>query len=490
MNDQLVVGTVVFLITGKLDYYQGIMKYLSIFGGLGLSLASLVLSQEAGPLAPAVQPVRRQFCGMFEDCEDECGLNRDCEADEVCRQGQCVAIRSTTRLPLPRNSTARVPTATTRPANVTAGRPTARPTAACRWAGHCAGDLCETYDDCDGNMICRSGRCAALNATMTTRQPTVPSRPTITGRPANTTHITITRRPTTTLEPPARPTSSCDWAGHCAGDLCDDEDDCDGLMICRQGRCAALNATLTTGRPTPPVRSTTISASANSTITRRPTPPGRSTTISASANSTITRRPTGPVRSTISPSVNSTITRQPTPPVRSTTISRSANSTITQRPTTPVRPTPTVRSTSSSHDNSTSRATTKPLPPTSRPTTLQPTARPTALCSWAGHCAGDECETYDDCDGDMICRAGRCGPLLETSTSPARQPTTTHPATTSSPTTTRSTPTIGRPITSRPAGVAPGCSANNAAGCVGHSCKTDTDCGSGLVLCKAGTCSL
>ncbi len=31
------------------------------------------------------------------------------------------------------------------------------------------------------------------------------------------------------------------------------------------------------------------------------------------------------------------------------------------------------------------------------------------LCSWAGHCAGDPCSSYDDCDGSMICVNGRCG---------------------------------------------------------------------------------
>ena len=34
--------------------------------------------------------------------------------------------------------------------------------------------------------------------------------------------------------------------------------------------------------------------------------------------------------------------------------------------------------------------------------------RRAGVCSWIGHCAGDRCTTYDDCDGSLICRDGRC----------------------------------------------------------------------------------
>ncbi len=68
-----------------------------------------------------------------------------------------------------------------------------------------SGDPCETENDCDGQLICRSGACASIGATLTigrtsTRPPTI--RPT-------TTRITI--RPTTSSTP------SCEWAGHCTG---------------------------------------------------------------------------------------------------------------------------------------------------------------------------------------------------------------------------------------------------------------------------------
>lgn len=30
-------------------------------------------------------------------------------------------------------------------------------------------------------------------------------------------------------------------------------------------------------------------------------------------------------------------------------------------------------------------------------------------CSWNGHCVGDPCSTYDDCDGSLICINSKCG---------------------------------------------------------------------------------
>ena len=37
--------------------------------------------------------------------------------------------------------------------------------------------------------------------------------------------------------------------------------------------------------------------------------------------------------------------------------------------------------------------------------TPAPTPEP---CSWAGHCKGDPCSTYNDCDGAMTCVSGKC----------------------------------------------------------------------------------
>lgn len=30
-------------------------------------------------------------------------------------------------------------------------------------------------------------------------------------------------------------------------------------------------------------------------------------------------------------------------------------------------------------------------------------------CQWKGHCRGDKCTTYNDCDGDLTCKNGICG---------------------------------------------------------------------------------
>ena len=47
-----------------------------------------------------------------------------------------------------------------------------------------------------------------------------------------------------------------------------------------------------------------------------------------------------------------------------------------------------------------------PAPITS-PTT---TTIGSASCVWQGHCAGATCATYDDCDGNLVCNSGICGP--------------------------------------------------------------------------------
>lgn len=31
-----------------------------------------------------------------------------------------------------------------------------------------------------------------------------------------------------------------------------------------------------------------------------------------------------------------------------------------------------------------------------------------ASCSWIGHCVGDPCSNYNDCDGSLICQNNKC----------------------------------------------------------------------------------
>jgi hypothetical protein len=46
---------------------------------------------------------------------------------------------------------------------------------------------------------------------------------------------------------------------------------------------------------------------------------------------------------------------------------------------------------------------------------LLPDDSPATACVWQGHCLGDPCVTYNDCDGDLICISGKCanGNLLD-----------------------------------------------------------------------------
>ncbi|KAH8882316.1 hypothetical protein GQ53DRAFT_847705 [Thozetella sp. PMI_491] len=114
------------------------MQYRSLLAGLVLSLLTLALAQDAAQ-PTGVRLSRRQRCGWQDDCENECESNYDCDDGQICRRGECVSARTSTRPSRP------------------------RPTDTCEWTGHCAGDRCNDENDCDGNMICRSGRCASPN---------------------------------------------------------------------------------------------------------------------------------------------------------------------------------------------------------------------------------------------------------------------------------------------------------------------------------------
>ncbi|KAK3934891.1 hypothetical protein QBC46DRAFT_347168 [Diplogelasinospora grovesii] len=120
--------------------------------------------------------------------------------------------------------------------------------------------------------------------------------------------------------------------------------------------------------------------------------------------------------------------------------------------------------------------------------------RPTASCGWPGHCAGDECETYNDCDGQMICISGVCA--ASGGGTSTRRPTSTTPIVTPTPTQTPTdtgtdtgpTSTAVSPPT-QPTGGSPSYGINPIA-CIGVSCKADADCGFALIECKNGVCSL
>ncbi|CAF1454347.1 unnamed protein product [Adineta steineri] len=73
--------------------------------------------------------------------------------------------------------------------------------APCSWAGHCAGDACFTYNDCDGSLVCTNGKCSNSDGF---------------------------------VEP-------CSWNGHCIGDPCNTYNDCDGSLICSNGKCSNGN---------------------------------------------------------------------------------------------------------------------------------------------------------------------------------------------------------------------------------------------------------
>lgn len=121
---------------------------------------------------------------------DRCETDNDCDGDYICRNSRCAAPGSgggqTQAPPRPTTSVRRPTTTTsvrrlTTTVYVTASRrptQTARPTSgggqSCEWTGHCLNDPCQSETDCDGQLICRSGRCANPASTFSTatRAPT------------------------------------------------------------------------------------------------------------------------------------------------------------------------------------------------------------------------------------------------------------------------------------------------------------------------------
>ncbi|KAK1752018.1 hypothetical protein QBC47DRAFT_432865 [Echria macrotheca] len=131
----------------------------------------------------------------------------------------------------------------------------------------------------------------------------------------------------------------------------------------------------------------------------------------------------------------------------------------------------------------------------------------TSTCEWTGHCLGDACTTENDCDEDWVCTNKKCarpgaggGAPVATSAPAPRPPVTGGRTTTIFVTAPRPTPTPGpvRPTTTQraPGGgvrptqpVSPSCGDNPTA-CIGVACRTDSDCGFDLIICKNGVCGL
>ncbi|KAK3398869.1 hypothetical protein B0T20DRAFT_219484 [Sordaria brevicollis] len=155
----------------------------------------------------------------------------------------------------------------------------------CRWTGHCLGDECQTNRDCDGDLICRDYECA---------NPGSPVKPT-------TTKKTTTARPTTTVVPPG-----CVWPGHCLGDPCKTENDCDSDWVCLAGKCSVPGGTVPVPIPTTTRRTTT------STI-RPPIPPTTTTRV-VPPPITTTSRPIIPPITTRTTARPTTTSKPPTTP--------------------------------------------------------------------------------------------------------------------------------------------------------------------------------
>ncbi|KAF1966620.1 hypothetical protein BU23DRAFT_573849 [Bimuria novae-zelandiae CBS 107.79] len=102
--------------------------------------------------------------------------------------------------------------------------------------------------------------------------------------------VTLTRQTRTT----SRPSSTlqvCTWKGHCLGDTCSNENDCDNDWVCTNQTCRTCCATEaeTTFRSTqtPPPNTDLTTTSSSPTLTSATPSPSSSALISATASATI-----------------------------------------------------------------------------------------------------------------------------------------------------------------------------------------------------------
>ena len=60
----------------------------------------------------------------------------------------------------PPSSTASTKPPLSKTSYLSSARPTATSSSHCSWKGHCLGAKCSSEDDCDGNLVCKSKKCA------------------------------------------------------------------------------------------------------------------------------------------------------------------------------------------------------------------------------------------------------------------------------------------------------------------------------------------
>jgi hypothetical protein len=184
---------------------------------IAIALTSKIYSMPCNTPDPNVPqpdpnvPGTPAVCNWFGHClGDTCAVDDDCDNDWMCTNGVCAVD----------TDGGNGGNQTTPDPNVPQPDPNV-PGVACNWLGHCLGDTCAVDDDCDNEWVCTGGVCAVdtdggNGGNQTTPDPNVPQPdPNVPGTPA-----------------------VCNWLGHCLGDTCAVDDDCDNDWVCTGGVCA------------------------------------------------------------------------------------------------------------------------------------------------------------------------------------------------------------------------------------------------------------
>ncbi|KAK0617796.1 hypothetical protein B0T17DRAFT_600813 [Bombardia bombarda] len=207
--------------------------------------------------------------------------------------------------------------------------------------------------------------------------------------------------------------STCAWTGHCGGDKCDEDEDCDDDLVCRNSRCTNPTSTTT-------IRTRTTSTKSTSTK--------KTSTKSTSTKSTSTRTTSTRVTTTAAPTstcawqghcLGATCTKHTDCDGDLACISGkcslvSTSSSIVATTRQPTSTTTTTTTTTTRRSSSTSTTVTRTTsPPTVTSSTSTATA-PTSTRASCGDnplaCIGVSCSTDADCGFELIiCQNGICG---------------------------------------------------------------------------------
>ena len=148
------------------DTAAGYAGYTIIYGG---PISSAALCQSCTP--NSTKKCVGNSVYNFDSCGIQGSLYQQCSSNQTCSNGACITNQCTPNWQTSAWTTC-VDGSQTRTATdlnncgTNNGKPVCYQSCGsstdCIWKGHCAGDSCTTFNDCDGNLVCNSGKCGPI----------------------------------------------------------------------------------------------------------------------------------------------------------------------------------------------------------------------------------------------------------------------------------------------------------------------------------------